>query len=171
MVEVRLLRPSDDRTRFQSGDPDLDRFFIRYAGQNQFRHHIGITYVAVDQDVISGFVTVSASSIEIRDLPSETKKGLPQYPLPVLRLARLAVDQTTKGQGIGNDLLRSVFYLALEMRRTVGCFGVVVDAKPDAVGFYTRFGFEPIEVLQGALADRPKPVAMFLSVSTISSAL
>ena len=39
---------TDDRTRFRSGDADLDRFFQAYAGQNQFRHHIGTTYVAVE---------------------------------------------------------------------------------------------------------------------------
>ena len=44
MIEVRLLRQEDDRSRFRSGQPDLDRFFARYAGQNQFRHHIGSTY-------------------------------------------------------------------------------------------------------------------------------
>lgn len=46
-VEVRRLEPHDDRTRFRSGNVELDRFFLRYAGQNQFRHHIGTTYVAV----------------------------------------------------------------------------------------------------------------------------
>jgi hypothetical protein len=49
-VVVRRLEPRDDRTRFRSGNVDLDRFFARYAGQNQFRHHIGTTYVAVDEE-------------------------------------------------------------------------------------------------------------------------
>jgi len=47
-ITVRRLEPEDDRTNFRSGNVDLDRFFARYAGQNQFRHHIGTTYVAVD---------------------------------------------------------------------------------------------------------------------------
>ena len=59
MIEVRILKPSDDRTRFRSGNTDLDRFFVRYAGQNQFRHHIGTTYVAVENNSIKGFATVS----------------------------------------------------------------------------------------------------------------
>jgi hypothetical protein len=61
MIEVRLLRPDDERKGFCSGNLDLDRFFVRYAGQNQFRHHIGTTYVAVEDDIIKGFVTVSSS--------------------------------------------------------------------------------------------------------------
>lgn len=167
MIEVRLLRPTDDRSGFCSGDPDLDRFFLRYAGQNQFRHHIGTTYVAVDTDIIKGFVTVSASTIEVDDLSSAQKKRFPQYPLPVLRLARLAVSKPDRNIGVGLTLLRSVFYLACEMSEKVGCIGVVVDAKPDAVDFYTRYGFEKLEVLQGNLADRPEPIPMFITLGGI----
>jgi hypothetical protein len=58
MIKVRKLEPTDDRSDFRSGNPDLDRFFIHYAGQNQFRHHIGTTYIAVEGDRILGFVTV-----------------------------------------------------------------------------------------------------------------
>ena len=50
ILSVRRLRSSDDRSRFRSGQVDLDRFFLRFAGQNQFRHHLGTTYVAVDED-------------------------------------------------------------------------------------------------------------------------
>ena len=167
MIEVRLLRPTDDRSGFCSGNPDLDRFFLRYAGQNQFRHHIGTTYVAVENDPIKGFVTVSASTIEVDELSSTRKKRFPQYPLPVLRLARLAVAKSDQKRGIGLTLLRSVFYLACEMGEKAGCIGVVVDAKPDAVGFYTRYGFEKLEVLQGNLADRPEPIPMFITLGGI----
>ncbi len=46
-LEVRRLEPHDDRTRFRSGSVELDRFFLRYSGQNPFRHRIGTPYVAV----------------------------------------------------------------------------------------------------------------------------
>ena len=68
-MEIRALRESDDRSAFQSGDPDLDRFLRKYAGQNQFRHHIGATYVAVERDRVAGYVTVAPGHIEIEDLP------------------------------------------------------------------------------------------------------
>jgi len=83
MIEIRLLRPEDDRSRFHSGNADLDRFFARYAGQNQFRHHIGSTYVVVEGEAVLGFMTVSPSQIEIDDLPAASRKRLPRYPLPV----------------------------------------------------------------------------------------
>jgi Predicted acetyltransferase len=167
MIDVRRLQPADDRSSFRSGNPDLDRFFIRYAGQNQFRHHIGTTYVAVEKGQILGFVTVAPSQIEIDDLPRSRRKKLPRYPLPVLRLARLAVDERARRQGIGRLLLRSVFMLAREMASSLGCVGVVVDAKPAALDFYKCYGFEPLEVVQGGLGDRPAPVPLFLPLSAI----
>jgi hypothetical protein len=91
-MEIRGLREDDDRSRFRSGDVDLDRFFHRFAGQNQFRHHVGVTYVAIDGGSILGFVTIAPGQIEIDALPPTSRKALPRYPLPVLRLARLAVD-------------------------------------------------------------------------------
>jgi hypothetical protein len=47
---IRRLEPSDDLRRFTSGNPALDRFFQRFAGQNRFRHHVGVTYIAVAED-------------------------------------------------------------------------------------------------------------------------
>ena len=67
-MEIRKLRPSDERSDFCCGEPDLDRFFHKYAGQNQFRHHIGMTYVAVDGEIILGFVTLSAADMELSEL-------------------------------------------------------------------------------------------------------
>ena len=131
-VGIRRLEASDDRDRFCSGHPDLDRFFQRFAGQNQFRHHVGVTYIAVEDDAILGFVTVSPSEIEIDALPADRRRRLPRYPLPTLRLARLAVAQSAQGRGIGQALLRFALTLARRMADEIGCVGVVVDAKPEA---------------------------------------
>lgn len=169
-IEVRALEPADDRSAFRSGNPDLDRFFLRYAGQNQFRHHLGTTYVAVEEGRILGFATVSASHLETLRLPPAIRRRLPDYPLPVLRLARLAVDVNVAGRGIGSLLLRAVFGLAKEMAVRVGCVGVVVDAKPQAVGFYQRYGFTELTALQGQLGDRPQPQPMFLALGRIPAA-
>ena len=166
-LEVRRLRPTDDRSDFRCGNIDLDRFFQRFAGQNQFRHHIGSTYVAVDDPVIRGFVTVVPSEITVPDLLATARKKLPTYPLPVLRLARLAVDERYQGQGVGSTLLRSVLTLARRMADEFGCIGVVVDAKPDAVSFYEKLGFIRLGALAGQLGDRPEPLPMFLELAAI----
>lgn len=164
---IRPLDPRDDRRGFTSGSVELDRFFHRYAGQNQFRHHLGVTYVAVDGTRILGFVTVSPSEVEIENLPAPRRRRLPRYPLPVLRLARLAVSENARGRGVGQALLRFSLLLARQMAEAIGCVGVVVDSKADAVSFYRRYGFEPMLLLEGGLLDRPEPTTMFLPLSTI----
>jgi GNAT superfamily N-acetyltransferase len=167
--EIHKLTPEHDRSRFRSGDADLDRFFARYAGENQFRHHIGTTYVAIAAaGNIASFATVSASEISPDSMPASKRKHLPRYPLPVLRLARLAVDEGYKGQGVGSVLLRAVLQLASRMADDMGCVGVVVDAKPDAVAFYDRLGFVPLEVVAGELGDRPQPLPMFLELAQLA---
>jgi GNAT superfamily N-acetyltransferase len=169
-MEIRLLRESDDRTRFRSGDVDLDRFLERYAGQNQFRHHVGTTYVAVETERIIGYVTVAPAQIEIDDLPGALRRKLPSYPLPVLRIARLAVDESTRGQGVGKLLLRFALELARRLAREFGCVGAMVDAKPGAVSFYEALGFIPLEVLEGQSDARPAPTPLFLPIREIEAA-
>ena len=169
-MEIRRLRAGDDRSRFRSGDLDLDRFFRSYAGQNQFRHHVGVTYVAVDAGEVLGYLTVAPGGIEIDDLPAGLQGGLPRYPLPVLRLARLAVDSRVRGRGLGEQLLRFALGLALTMTEDYGCVGVAVDAKLGAEAFYARYGFRAIDVVEGLSDARPRPTPMFLPTSEILAA-
>jgi GNAT superfamily N-acetyltransferase len=165
VIEIRLLLPGDDRSRFTCGVKALDRYFHHYAGQNQFRHRIGANYVALADGEIVGFATVSPAQIEGMALPAALERRLPHYPLPVLRLARLATSQAHHRQGTGLLLLRYVLRLAQRMSREFGCIGVVVDAKPDAVSFYERYGFRALDVEEGALREAPR--AMFLAMGSI----
>lgn len=164
-VEIRALQRADDRQAFRSGDEALDLYFHRYAGQNQFRHHIGVSYVVVEEQRILGFVTVSPGSLDADDLPSGRKA--PPYPVPVLRVARLAVDETGRGRGLGKALLRFAIELAERMAGELGCVGVVVDAKRGAEEFYGRYGFVPLDVLEGVLLQRPEPTPMFLALGSV----
>lgn len=170
-MEIRALRVDDDRSAFRSGDEALDRFFHLFAGQNQFRHHLGVTYVAVESGRVLGFATVAPRHIEIEDLPDRTRKKLPHYPLPVLGLARLAVDASVQSTGLGSQLFRFVLGLASKMADEVGCTGVVVDAKPGAVDFYLRYGFIPFELLEGQSEARPRTTPMWLPLRAIRNAL
>jgi GNAT superfamily N-acetyltransferase len=170
-IEIRLLEQDDDRKSFRSGDADLDAFFQRYAWQNQFRHHIGNTYVAVERRNILGFVTVALGSIELDRLPADLRRALPSYPLPVLRLARLAVSAEAQRKGVGKRLMRSVFAMAIDLREKFGCVGVVVDAKRDAESFYSSLGFEPLELIEGRIEERPVPEPMFLPIREIEAAI
>jgi GNAT superfamily N-acetyltransferase len=89
------------------------------------------------------------------------------YPLRVLRLARLAVSEDARGEGIGRQLLRAVFSLAWRMADDFGCVGVIVDAKADAVPFYENLGFRALTCRKGGLGDRPEPLPMFLELPAI----
>lgn len=168
-LTVRRLEARDDRAAFRSGNIELDRFFARYAGQNQFRHHIGTTYVAAEDGAILGFATVAASELTSAHLSAAKRRKLPAYPLPVLRLARLAVDERARGRGVAQALLRFVFALAQRMAVEIGCVGVVVDAKPEAVAFYEKLGFIALDATAGLLGDRPEPRPMFLELGAVGS--
>lgn len=168
-AEIRALRAEDDRSGFRSGDAALDLYFHRYAGQNQFRLHVGVTYVAVEASRILGFATVSAASVDADDLPAGRR--MPPYPLPVLRLARLAVSESDRGRGLGAALLRFCIEMAERMRDELGCIGLVVDAKSDAVEFYRRYGFAVVEEMEGGASATPRPTLMFLPLGAVPKRL
>ena len=123
------------------------------------------------QWVLPRITTVSPRHVTIEALPERARSKLPRYPVPVLGLARLAVDRSARSQGIAAGLLRFVLELAARMAEETGCAGVVVDAKPGATGFYTKYGFVPLDLIEGQSDSRPQPVAMWLPIQMILDAL
>ena len=67
--------------------------------------------------------------------------------------------------------MRTVFSVAIELRDKLGCVGVVVDAKRGAENYYSRYGFVELEVIEGAVAERPAPKPMFLPLSAVLQTL
>ena len=171
MIEIRLLQKEDDTASFDCEEPNLNLFLKRYAKQNQFRHYIGTTYVAAYQRKVIGYVSVSSGSIRVNELNKLKMKNLPKYPLPILRLTRLAVDKNYRKKGIGKALLKLVLKLTVKQKEQFGCFGLVVDAKEESVSFYEQYGFEIFTILSGELDIRPYAQTMFLSTKTIESGL
>jgi len=142
-LRIELLGGHAGRDSFDCGIAALNDFLSRQAGQQQ-RKGFGKTYVALgDADAaIAGFVTVSAGQVAAAELPPGLK--LPRYPVPILRVGRLAVDRRFQGRGIGHELLAFALHLALDFSERVGLYAVVVDAKDDRVaGFYRKLGFRP----------------------------
>ena len=168
---IRRLLAGEDASRFRCGDPEYDIFLQRYAGQNQDRLFVGTTYAALDGQRVVGYVTVAVGQLDRDDLPKGAHSRLPRYPLPVLRLARLAVDEAFQGRGLGRRLAAYAFAVALQVRVTGGCVGIVVDALPARVGFYADLGFEELELTGGQSPIRPQPVAMFLPIGAVEAAL
>ena len=160
-MEIRALRPEDRREGFRSGQPDIDEFFNRFAGQNQFRHHIGVTYVAIAGGTVLAYCTVAAGQSRPTELPLETAARLPSYPAPVLRLARLGVDAREQGVGLGKEMLGASVLIATEMRARVGCVGILVDSKPETVAFYEQHDFRRTPVSSRMAGAGAPPVRLF----------
>lgn len=160
-MRARALLPTDDRTGFESGEPSIDRFFREFAGQNQWRHHVGVTYCLTEGGPPIAFVTLSAGSLDPNALPGDTGGGLPTYPAPLLRLARLGVDRQYQRRGLGRELLYLAADIALEIRVRAGCVGIVVDAKPPAAPFYERHGFRALPITSRVAGAGAPPVRLF----------
>ena len=172
-IEIRKLEKRDRRQTFRSGEIEIDRFFVKFAGQNQFKHKIGNSYVAVDtaSGTVLGYATIAVGSMNIEGLEIEEFKKFPHYPLPIVRIARLGVDERFQSQGIGRKLMQKMLYLSIEIEELVGCVGIFVDAKEDAVAFYEKYGFQITPVLNGELAVKPTQTLMYLSMRTIHKLL
>jgi GNAT superfamily N-acetyltransferase len=139
----RPLQSSDPVAGFDCGVEELNRYLQRFAWMNQ-QANAAVTYVAMQQGVIAGFYTIVAASAEHGQAPERLKKGLARHPIPVLLLARLAVDVRFRGAGLGSQLLRDAALLTVRISKVAGIRALVVDAKDNrARRFYEKFNFEP----------------------------
>lgn len=131
-----------DRTAFGCGVEPLDRYLKTQAGQDM-RRRATACYVALETKTgrIAGYYTLAAGSVLLSGIPENLAKKLPRYPdVPVARLGRLAVDQSSRGIGLGGALLWDAIERA--RRSEMAVYGLVVDAKDDdAVAFYEHHGF------------------------------
>jgi ribosomal protein S18 acetylase RimI-like enzyme len=135
------LAAAHRRDDFDCGDEALNDFLRRYARQQQERDFSRTYVVLADDDVtVRAFVSVSVGQVGTTSLPGNLK--LPRYPVPVLRIGRLAVDRRAQGSRLGRELTRFALSLSLELASRVGLYAFVVDAKNEAaVAFYQRLGF------------------------------
>jgi GNAT superfamily N-acetyltransferase len=137
------LEHKHDVSGFDCGEPALNAYLQKYALVNQ-QNRSGRTYVAARGTGVVGYYTLAAGSVESNSAPPRVTKGLGKYPVPIILLARLAVDLKEKGKGLGSALLKDALLRALQTSEQVGCRAVLVHAKDAAVqAFYRKFGFEP----------------------------
>lgn len=125
---------------FDCGEETLNLYLSNYAKQNDERG-LGRTFVLMDGAEVIGFYTLSSAQIKFGHLPSSLSKRLPRYPIPAIRLARLAVSKNHQGKGMGSLLLKHAFKRVLLASLNTGVAFVLVDAKDNAKGFYEHFGF------------------------------
>lgn len=168
-VTIRRLEEFDDVESFDCGDEPLNNYLRRHAWTNQHKSSIGVTYVAIEESAphaVLGYFTLATSSVPRDRLPKKHVRGLPPYDLPLILLARLAVDRRFKSKGLGHALISEAFKITLRVAGEVGCRCIIADAYRDRVGWYAKYGFIPIEG-----ATEVGPQKMFLDVRTIRAAL
>jgi len=160
---IERLEKGHERGEFSCGQPSLDHFIRNLVSQYEKRK-LGRTYVVVRfrEKRVSGYYTLASSSISFCHLPEKLAKKLPKHPVPVILLARLAVDQSMQRQGLGKLLLQDALTRCLHLSAQLGIHGVEVEAIDDrARDFYQKHGFI-------SLIDNP--LHLFLPLATIEQA-
>jgi GNAT superfamily N-acetyltransferase len=155
---------SHDRSAFTCGKPALDEFLRTRVSQYEKRR-LGKTFVAVLQGEqrVRGYYTLAAGAVAFEHLPTVASTKLPKHPIPVILLARLAVDLSVQGQGLGEKLLLDALQRSLDLSDKLGAHAVEVDALDDsAISFYVKYGFSP-------LLDNPRH--LYLPLATIDRVL
>lgn len=128
---------------FDCGNEALNRFLHRFALQNQAAG-AARTYVALHRDQIVGYYSLAVGEVAHDNAAERLKRGLARHPIPVMILARLAVDNRIQGRGVGGELLRDAVLRTLQAADLAGIRALVVHAKDDAARrFYERFDFVP----------------------------
>jgi len=151
------------REGFDCGKPSLNDFLRGLVSQYEKRN-LGRTYVALREreERVLGYYTLASGAVAAESLPAKQAKKLPRHAVPVVLLARLAVDRSVQGKGLGAFLLRDALTRSLDLSEKLGIHAVVVDAlDAEAKAFYQRFGFLP-------LTD--DEMRLFLPLGTIGSA-
>lgn len=155
MLIVERLDPErHQRDLFSCGEPSLDRYLKQQAMQHH-RAGISTTHVllSVEQpDVILGYYSLSAAQLLLTDLQEADRRRLPAYPVPAIRMGRLAVDVNARRRGHGEYLLGSAVNRCLELRRELGVRVLLVDALHEqAAAFYRGYGFRDTVATAGTL--------------------
>lgn len=154
-----------DRAGFDCGSTEINEYLERYARQNHERGGAK-TFVAVsprEPARILGYYSIAPGSMESDRAPEEIRRRLGRYPNPVFRLARLGVDQSVQGEGLGGEMLFAAAGRALAVANEVGGVALVIDSKDEAAaGWYARFGAVPL------LDD---PLELFLPLATVRATI
>lgn len=144
LVVQRLDGRIHDRAVFDCGEPSLNRYLHELATQHH-RAGVATTHVLVENEMpstILGYYSLAAAQLSLSELAQADRHRLPRHPVPVARLARLAVALGEQGHGLGESLLQDVVKRCLGLRTELGVHALLVDALHDrAATFYRRYGF------------------------------
>ena len=143
MTELVLvaLHHEDGLTAFDCGNEDMNQWLARHA-LDSHKADLARTWIAVEGNTVAGYFSLTTGSVRPEDAPRRIVRGMPRYPVPIILLARLAVDRRYQGQRLGARLLSEALRRAVAASDAAAARIVVVDAIDDnAVAFYKRWGF------------------------------
>ena len=137
-----------DRDAFDCGDADLNVFLRRYARQSH-EMNASKTFCAISDaqpNRVLGFYTLAPASVDYAEVPSHMTRRIARHEVPGFRLARLAVDVSMAGKGLGGQLLAAAALRCLRLANDGGGLLLIIDAKSDrAASWYRSFGAEPLQ--------------------------
>ncbi len=147
LSDVEPLSEVHDLSRFDCGGHEsLNDWLRRFALLNQ-KNDAARTYIVRRAGFVVGYYSIAAGSVSLEESPSRIAKGLARHPVPVILLARLAVDRTEQGTGLGKAMLKNALQRMANAADIVGARAVLVHAIDEqARKFYLHFGFEPSPV-------------------------
>jgi GNAT superfamily N-acetyltransferase len=138
---IEKLRRDHLLDSFDCGKEELNRFLKRQAWNSQ-QAHSAQTYVLANDLRVVGYYSLAAGSVTYDDATDRVRKGQARHPIPVILLARLAVDLSLHGKGIGAALLKDSLLRTAQAADTIGARALLVHAKDDdAKAFYEHFTF------------------------------
>ena len=163
LVSIKEIDSKRMLKSFDCGITALNEFLYNYALKNDLLE-IGKTFLALDNESIAGYFTLANAQLAFDEIPFDYKTKLPRYPIPSIRIARLAVDAKLQKKGIGKWLLTQAFIKIVSVSEITGLKFIIVDAKESSKSFYEHYGFIklydkelcyfiPIETIKAALAD------------------
>jgi len=133
------------RDSFDSGEPALDEWLRRFAGQNRRGNTAAPWVVATTDDVVFAYVSLAMTGIDRSAAPSAIARNAPN-PVPALLIGRLAVDRHHGGLGLGTALVAHVLATAVELNAKAALRAVVVTALHErSRAWWERFGFVPFD--------------------------
>ena len=136
------LGPHHRLEGFDCGKPSLNDWLLRHARQAQSSGSAR-TFVVTDDGRVAGYFSLTVGQVDTLEAPERLRKGMGLYPIPVVILARLAVDQNDRGRGIGVGMLKDAIRRTFVIAEQAGIRALLTQPiDEDAARFYRRFGFE-----------------------------
>lgn len=160
---VEKLAANHDLDRFDCGKEPLNRFLQRHALINQAANAARTYVVCSDGGRVVGYYSLAVGAVEHGSAPGRITRGLARHSVPVMLLARLAVDRTVQGSGHGKALLKDALLRTAQAAEIAGIRALLVHAKDDeAKAWYESFDFE---------AGPTDPYHLFLLMKDIKALL